>query len=151
MVKEDVVLGENVLIPNPQLVNLYGCVIGSGTKIGAFVEIRKGVTIGKNCKIQAGVFIPEGVTVEDNVFLGPNVVFTNDKFPKATNSEGQPLHEGEWEMLKTVVKKGASIGANSTVIAGITIGEESLIGAGSVVTKDVKNGATVYGNPAKEK
>lgn len=151
MIKSDVKLGENVFLPNPQLVNLYGCQIGDNTKIGAFVEIRKGVKIGINCKIQAGAFIPEGVTIEDNVFIGPHVIFTNDKFPKATGENGEQIMEGEWEKLNTLVKKGASIGANSTIICGLTIGENAMVGAGSVVTKDVPPGAIVFGNPAKVK
>lgn len=151
MIKSDVKLGENVFLPNPQLVNLYGCQIGDNTKIGAFVEIRKGVNIGINCKIQAGAFIPEGVTIEDNVFIGPHVIFTNDKFPKATGENGEQIMEGEWEKLNTLVKKGASIGANSTIICGLTIGENAMVGAGSVVTKDVPPGAIVFGNPAKVK
>lgn len=151
MIKADVKIGENCFIPHPELVNLYGCTIGNNCKIGSFVEIRKGVKIGNNCKIQAGVFIPGGVTIEDNVFLGPQVVFTNDKYPRATNEKGELLTEEDWEQLPTTVKKGASLGANCTIICGVTIGEGALVGAGSVVTRDVPKGAVVYGNPAKQK
>lgn len=121
-------------------VNLYGCEIDDGTKIGAFVEIQKGVKIGKNCKISSHSFICEGVTIEDNVFVGHNVTFTNDKYPKA---------RGNWKLVKTLVKNGASVGSGTTIIGGITISENSLIGAGSVVTKDVRKNITVAGNPAR--
>lgn len=151
MIKDDVKLGTNVRIFNPEIVNLYGCIIGDNTKIGSFVEIRNGVTIGKNCKIQAGAFIPEGITLEDGVFIGPHVVFTNDKYPKAVNENGELLQPDEWEEVPTLVKKGASIGANATIICGVTIGEGALVGAGSVVTKDVPAHTTVYGNPARPK
>lgn len=121
-------------------VNLYGCEIGENTKIDAFVYIEEGVKIGKNVKIRPFTFIPEGVTIEDDVFIGPNVTFTNDKYPRV---------KGKWKLLKTVVKKGASIGAGSVILPGITIGESALVGAGSVVTEDVPSNAVVYGNPAK--
>lgn len=122
-------------------VNLYKCKIGRNCKIGAYVYIEEGVTIGDNCKVRPFVFIPTGVTIEDDVFIGPGVCFTNDKYPRV---------RGEWRLLKTEVKKGASIGANSTILAGVTIGEGALIGAGSVVTKSVPDRAVVAGNPAKD-
>ena len=121
-------------------VNLYGCEIGDNTKIDAFVYIEEGVKIGNNVKIRPFTFIPEGVTIEDDVFIGPNVTFTNDKYPRS---------RGEWKLLKTVVKKGASIGAGSVILPGITIGENAMVGAGSVVTKDVPPNAVVAGNPAR--
>jgi len=148
MISEDVVLGKGVKIYHPELVNLYGCVIGEGTKIGSFVEIGKKVTIGKNCKIQAFAFIPEGVTIEDNVFVGPHACFTNDRIPRASSDTG-PLSESEWTVEPTTVKSGASIGANATILCGITIGHNALIGAGSTVTKNVADNTTVVGNPAR--
>lgn len=148
-IKEDVKLGKNVKIFHPNLVNLYGCEIGDNSKIGAFVEIRKLVRIGRNVKIQAFAFIPEGVTIEDDVFIGPHVCFTNDRNPKSTK-DGQLTTEQDWEFDKTLVKKGASIGANATILSGVTIGENALVAAGAVVTKDVAAGSTVAGTPAKE-
>ncbi len=121
-------------------VNLFGCTVGKNSKIDSYVYIEEGVVIGDNCKIRPFVFIPTGVTIEDNVFIGPNVTFTNDKHPKA---------QGEWKLLPTVVKKGASVGANSVIVAGVTIGEDALVGAGSVVTKDVPPEVVVAGNPAR--
>lgn len=142
-------IGAGVSIPQETLVNLYGCTIGDHCKIGAFTEIQSGVSIGNDCKIQSFVFIPGGVTIEDGVFIGPHAVFTNDKSPRAVDSNGNLLGASDWVLTKTVVKKGASIGANSTIVCGVTIGEGAMVGAGSVVTKDVPAGATVYGNPAK--
>ena len=130
-------------------VNAYGCSIDDNSKIGAFVEIQKGAFIGKNCKISSHTFICEGVHIEDNVFIGHGVMFTNDLFPKATNADGSPQTEAEWQVIKTIVKKGASIGSNATILCGITIGENALIGAGSVVTKDVLPNTVVAGVPAK--
>lgn len=148
MIREDVRLGKNVKIYHPELVNLYGCEIGDNTKIGAFVEIRKQVKIGKNCKIQAFAFIPEGVTVEDDVFIGPHVCFINDKFPRATVA-GRLREETDWKAEKTLVERGASIGANATILCGLTIGKNAMVAAGSVVTKDVPANAIVMGNPAR--
>lgn len=149
MIKKDVKLGKGVKIFHPAQVNLYGCTIGDGTKIGAFVEIKAGVVIGKNCKIQAFVYIPEGITIGDGVFLGPHVTFTNDKYPGATNPDGSLKDACDWQMHKTIVKDGAAIGAGATILPGITIGRDALVGAGAVVTRDVPDGATVVGNPAK--
>ena len=149
MIRADVVLGNGVTVYHPDLVNLYGCEIGGGSKIGAFVEIRKGVTIGRNVKIQAFAFIPEGVTIEDGVFIGPHVCFTNDKYPRAVNHDGQLLGADDWQVVATCVKEGASIGANATIICGTTIGEHAIVGAGSVVTRDVPPYAIVAGVPAR--
>lgn len=149
MIAKDVKLGKNVKIYHPNLVNLYGCEIGDNCIIGAFVEIRKQVKIGNNVKIQAFAFIPEKVTVEDNVLIGPHVCFINDKYPRATNSRGELKDSSDWKMVPTLVKKGASIGANATILCGITIGQGSLVGAGAVVSKDVPAGAVVAGNPAR--
>jgi len=130
-------------------VNAYGCSIDDNSKIGAFVEIQKGATIGKNCKISSHAFICEGVHIEDNVFVGHGVMFTNDLFPRATNPDGSQQTDADWTMVETFIKKGASIGSNATILCGITIGENALIGAGSVVTKDVPANTVVAGDPAK--
>ena len=143
----NVSLGKGTKIFN--FVNAYGCTIDDNTKIGAFVEIQKGAFIGKNCKISSHTFICEGVYIEDNVFIGHGVMFTNDLFPKATNADGSQQTESDWKVVKTIVKKGASIGSNATILCGITIGENALIGAGSVVTKDVLPNTVVAGVPAK--
>lgn len=143
----NVKLGKDVKIFN--FVNAYNCSIDDNSKIGAFVEIQKGATIGKNCKISSHSFICEGVHIEDNCFIGHGVMFTNDLFPRATNPDGSPQTDTDWNMIETFVKKGASIGSNATILCGITIGENSLIGAGSVVTKDVAANTIVAGNPAK--
>jgi UDP-2-acetamido-3-amino-2,3-dideoxy-glucuronate N-acetyltransferase len=143
----NVMLGKNTRIFD--FVNAYGCSIDDNSKIGAFVEIQKGVFIGKNCKISSHSFICEGVHIDDNVFIGHGVMFTNDLFPRATNSDGSPQTEANWNVIETIVKKGASIGSNATILCGITIGENALIGAGSVVTKDVPPNAVVAGVPAK--
>jgi acetyltransferase-like isoleucine patch superfamily enzyme len=149
MITKDVKLGKNVKIYHKDMVNLFGCEIGENTKIGTFVEIKKEVKIGKNCKIEPFAFIPEGVTLEDGVFIGPHVCFTNDKLPRATNTDGSLKSEDDWEISKTIVKKRAAIGANATIMCGITIGENAMIGAGSVVTKDVPKNSIAVGNPAK--
>ncbi len=139
-------LGKNVRIFS--FTNLYGCEIGDDTKVGTFVEIQKGSKIGRRCKVSSHSFICEGVTIEDDVFIGHNVVFTNDKFPRAT-ANGQLQTEADWACIPTLVKKGASIGSGAVLLCGITVGENAMIGAGSVVTKDVPAGATVVGNPAR--
>jgi len=149
MIASDVQLGEGVIIYHPELVNLYGCEIGDGCKIGAFVEIRKQVKIGRNVKIQAFAFIPEGVTVEDGVFIGPHVCFTNDKYPRAVNPDGSLMKADDWEIVPTLIKQGASLGANATIMCGVTIGEYALVGAGAVVTRDVPAYAIVAGVPAR--
>uniref|UniRef100_A0A7C6EHW7 N-acetyltransferase n=1 Tax=candidate division WOR-3 bacterium TaxID=2052148 RepID=A0A7C6EHW7_UNCW3 len=144
---KDVKLGKNVKIFG--FVNLYGCEIGDNTKIGTFVEIQKNAKIGKNCKISTHTFICEGVTIEDNVFVGHNVTFINDKYPRATNPDGSMQTETDWQVVPTLVKKGASIGSSATILCGVTIGENAIVGAGSVVTKDVPDNAIVAGVPAK--
>uniref|UniRef100_A0A7V0Z7F6 N-acetyltransferase n=1 Tax=candidate division WOR-3 bacterium TaxID=2052148 RepID=A0A7V0Z7F6_UNCW3 len=144
---KDVKLGKNVKIFG--FVNLYGCEIGDNTKIGTFVEIQKNAKIGKNCKISTHTFICEGVTIEDNVFVGHNVTFINDKYPRATNLDGSMQTEADWQVVPTLVKKGASIGSSATILCGVTIGENAIVGAGSVVTKDVPDNAIVAGVPAK--
>lgn len=149
MIRDDVRLGKSVIIHHPELVNLYGCEIGDGCSIGAFVEIRKQVKIGRNVKIQAFVFIPEGVTIEDGVFIGPQACFTNDKYPAAQNPDGSLKEADDWEIIPTLVKRGASIGANATILCGITIGEYAMIGAAAVVTRDVPSYAIVTGSPGR--
>src|SRR5271170_5821027 len=143
----DVKLGRDVKLS--KFINLYGCTVGDETKIGAFVEIQKNVTVGKNCKVSSHTFICEGVTIEDDVFLGHNVTFINDSYPRATAASGQLQTEADWRVEKTVVRKGASIGSGSTILATVTIGENAIVGAGSVVTKDVPANAVVAGNPAR--
>jgi acetyltransferase-like isoleucine patch superfamily enzyme len=149
MIAEDVKLGKDVTIYHPEQVNLYGCEIGDDCKIGAFVEIRRQVKIGKNVKIQAFAFIPEGVTIEDGCFIGPHVAFTNDLYPRATKDDGSQVTAGDWIIEPTVVEVGASIGANVTILSGTTIGKRAIVGAGSVVTKNVPPYAIVAGVPAR--
>lgn len=142
----DVKLGKNVRIFG--FTNLYGCEVGDDTKIGTFVEVQKGAKIGRRCKVSSHTFICEGVTIEDEVFIGHNVVFTNDLFPRATTN-GQLQTDADWKCVPTLVKRGASIGSGAVLLCGITIGENALVGAGSVVTKDVPANAIVAGNPAR--
>lgn len=149
MISDDVQLGEGVQIYHPQLVNLYGCAIGSGTKIGAFVEIQRGATVGKNCKISSHSFICDGVDIEDGVFIGHGVMFTNDLYPRAVNEDGSLQSGDDWQLVKTRVGARASIGSNVTIVAGVTIGEGALVAAGAVVTRDVPPKATVMGVPAR--
>jgi acetyltransferase-like isoleucine patch superfamily enzyme len=143
----NVKLGKDVKIYD--FVNLYGCSIDDGTKVGTFVEIQKNAFIGKNCKISSHTFICEGVHIEDNVFVGHNVTFINDKHPRATNIDGSMQSDADWKVVETFIKKGASIGSSSTIMCGITIGENSIIGAGAVVTKDVPPNSIATGVPAK--
>ena len=142
-------LGKNVRIFN--FTNLYGCELGDDVKVGAFVEIQKGVKIGNACKISSHTFICEGVTLEDRVFIGHNVTFINDRFPRATNEDGSLQTEADWACTPTLVKRGASIGSSATILCGVTIGENAIVGAGSVVTKDVPPNTIVAGNPARVK
>ena len=143
----DVKLGENVKLS--KFINLYGCAIGDNTKIGAFVEVQKNAAIGKNCKISSHTFICEGVTIEDDVFIGHGVTFVNDSYPRATAPDGKLQTEAHWTVEPTLVQKGASIGSGSTILAKVTVGENAIVGAGSVVTKSVPPGSIVAGNPAK--
>lgn len=143
----NVKIGKDVRIFN--FVNAYGCEIGDGSKVGAFVEIQNGAFIGKNCKISSHTFICEGVHIEDNVFVGHNVTFVNDMFPRATNADGSMQSEADWKLVETRICKGASLGSSVTVLGGITVGENAIVGAGSVVTKDVPAGMIVAGNPAR--
>jgi len=147
VIAPDVKLGRDVTIYN--FVNLYGCEIGDGSRIGSFVEIQKGTRVGRNCKISSHTFICEGVTIEDEVFVGHNVTFINDKYPRATSVNGSLRTEADWKVVPTVVKRGASVGSGATVLCGVTIGEQAIVGAGAVVTADVSPGATVAGNPAR--
>jgi UDP-2-acetamido-3-amino-2,3-dideoxy-glucuronate N-acetyltransferase len=142
-----VFLGEDVKIYEPA--NLYGCEINDGSKIGTFVEIQRGVKIGRNCKISSHSFICEGVTIQDNVFIGHNVTFINDLYPRAANEDGSMQTAEDWKVISTTIKQGASVGSSATILCGVVIGERAIIGAGSVVTRDVAPGTIVAGNPAK--
>jgi len=137
------------MIHHPQLVNLYGCAVGAGSRVGAFVEIQKNASIGERCKISSHTFICEGVTIEEEVFIGHGVMFINDIFPRATNEDGGPQSEADWAVTPTRVKRRASIGSNATIMGGVTVGANALVGAGAVVTKDVPDYAIVAGVPAK--
>jgi acetyltransferase-like isoleucine patch superfamily enzyme len=146
-VAENVRLGRDVKLS--KFINLYGCEIGDETKIGAFVEIQKNAVVGKRCKISSHTFVCEGVTIEDNVFIGHSVTFINDSYPRATTAEGGLQTEADWKVERTLVKKGASIGSGSTILSNISIGKNAIVGAGSVVTKDVPANSIVAGNPAR--
>jgi acetyltransferase-like isoleucine patch superfamily enzyme len=146
-ISDDVILGQDVKMS--KFVNLYGCTIGDNTKIGAFVEVQKNATIGKNCKIQSHTFICEGVVIEDFAFVGHGVTFINDKYPSATNSNGDMQSDDDWKVIPTIVKQGATVGSGATILCNVTIGEKAIVGAGSVVTKDVAPNTIVAGNPAK--
>lgn len=149
MIAPDTLIDDDVRIPQPDLVNLYGCSVGSGSRIGAFVEIQKNARVGRNCKVSSHSFICEGVTIEDEVFIGHGVMFTNDLYPRAVSAGGRPQGEADWTVVETRVERGASIGSNATIVAGVTIGRGALVGAGAVVTKDVPAYAVVAGVPAR--
>ncbi|MCS3759011.1 acyltransferase [Bradyrhizobium centrosematis] len=146
---KDTQLGRDVRILHPDLVNLYGCTVGDESRIGTFVEIQAGAKIGARCKISSHSFICEGVTIEDEVFVGHGVMFTNDKYPRATTADGRPQQASDWTLQRTLVGRGASIGTNATILCGVTIGAGASVGAGAVVTKDVPPGAIVAGVPAR--
>ncbi len=146
-ITDDVKLGENVRLA--KFINLYGCEVGDETKIGTFVEIQKNASVGRRCKISSHTFICEGVIIEDNVFIGHGVTFVNDSYPRATTTEGSLQTEADWKIERTVIRKGASIGSGATILSKTTIGENAIVGAGSVVTKDVPPNSIVAGNPAK--
>lgn len=148
-IADSVRLGQNVRIFHPDLVNLYGCTIGDESRIGTFVEIQKNAFVGARCKVSSHTFICEGVHIEDEVFIGHGVMFTNDRFPRATNDDGSLQTEADWKLEITRVKRRASIGSNATIVAGVTIGEYALVGAGAVVTRDVPDYAIVAGVPAR--
>jgi acetyltransferase-like isoleucine patch superfamily enzyme len=147
LISPDVRLGKKVTLSN--FINLYGCSIGDNTKIGAFVEVQKNATVGKNCKISSHTFICEGVTIEDDVFVGHHVTFINDTYPRATNPKGTLKTEADWQVEPILVKRGASIGSGATILSRVTIGEHSIVGAGSVVTRDVPPNTIVAGHPAR--
>lgn len=142
-------LAADVVITHPDLVNIYGCRIGAGTRVGPFVEIQKNASVGSNCKISSHSFVCEGVTIEDEVMVAHGVMFTNGLMPRATNDDGSLQRDGDWECTPTLVRQGASIGSNATIVCGVTIGMRALVGAGAVVTRDVPDYAIVAGNPAR--
>jgi UDP-2-acetamido-3-amino-2,3-dideoxy-glucuronate N-acetyltransferase len=144
---DDVDFGENVVVYS--FTNLYGCTIGANTRIGPFVEIQRGAVIGANCKVQSHAFICDGVRIEDDVFVSHGVIFVNDKYPRATTPEGVLRSEDDWELLATVVERGATLGSGAIIMGGVRIGEEALVGAGAVVTRDVEPGSVVAGSPAR--
>lgn len=146
VIAPDVRLGRDVVVHH--FVNLYGCEIGDGTRIGSFVEIQKNARVGRNCKISSHSFVCEGVIIEDEVFIGHGVTFINDKVPRATNAQGKLQTDDDWQPIPTIVKRAASIGSGATILCGVTIGERAIVGAGAVVTKDVPADTTVIGNPA---
>ena len=146
-IASSVVLGQDVFLAD--FINLYGCTIGDNTKIGPFVEIQKNVSVGRNCKIQSHSFICEGVVIEDEAFVGHGVMFINDRYPRSATESGALQTEADWQVVPTTIKKGASLGSNATILCGVTVGEGAIVGAGSVVTKDVPPGAIVAGNPAR--
>ena len=146
-IADDVKLGKDVRLA--RFINLYGCEIGDETKIGTFVEIQKNAIVGRRCKISSHSFICEGVVIEDNVFIGHGVMFINDSYPRATTADGNLQTEADWKVERTTIKRGASVGSGATILANVTVGEHAMVGAGSVVTKDVPAGAVVAGNPAK--
>lgn len=148
-IADSVTFGQNVKVFHPSLVNLYGCSIGDDTKVGTFVEIQKGASIGARCKISSHTFICEGVVIEDEVFIGHGVMFTNDRFPRATNADGSLQTEADWKVETTRICRGASVGSNATIVSGVTVGTGALVGAGAVVTKDVPEYAIVAGVPAR--
>lgn len=148
VIAPDVKIGRDVKIHH--FVNLYGCEIGDGSSIGSFVEIQKGARVGRNCKISSHSFICEGVEIEDEAFIGHGVMFINDKYPRATTASGALQTGADWKVVKTIVKRGASIGSNATILCGVIVGERAIVGAGAVVTRDVPAATTVAGNPARE-
>lgn len=149
MIADDVILGPNVRIFQPDLVNLYGCEIGDGTRIGAFVEVQRGASIGANCKISSHTFICTGVSIEDGVFVGHGVMFINDLYPSAVNPDGNLQTEADWKVVETRIRSRSSLGSNCTIMGGVTVGEGAIVGAGAVVTRDVPDFAIVAGVPAR--